>query len=66
MKNQKFAQLSLSELAVKQKEMVRQLAEFKLSLDPSKVTYEGGISALQRDYKELARHVARSKAKKES
>ena len=66
MKNQKFNELPAAESAAKQKEMMRQLVEFKLSLDPSKVSYEGGLSALQRDYKQLARHMAQVKAKKES
>ncbi len=59
MKNQnKFTDLSISELSIKQKTLLKQLVTFKVSLDPSTITESKGIDGLRKDIRSLQRQIA--------
>ena len=58
-KNQnKFSELGMNELLGKQKDLMKQLVTFKVSLDPSVITESNNIDGLRRDIKNLQRQIA--------
>lgn len=57
-KQKKFADLSAADAAKKHSELAKELAKFRLSLDPASITSAAGVAGLLRDMKVLARKVA--------
>lgn len=57
-KQNKFSNLSMSELLGKQKTLLKQLVTFKVSLDPSVVTESNNVDGLRKDLKALQRQIA--------
>lgn len=63
-KQKKFADLSAVDAAKKHAELAKELAKFRLSLDPSAITSSSGVAGLMRDMKVLARKAASALATK--
>jgi hypothetical protein len=63
-KQKKYADLSAVDAAKKRAELARELARFRLSLDPSAITSSSGVAGLMRDMKVLARKAATTQATK--
>lgn len=63
-KQKKFAEFGAAEAAKKHAELAKELATFRLSLDPASITSSTSVAGLQRDMKLLARKAATGAAAK--
>ena len=57
-KQKKYAELSATDALKKHSELSKELAKFRLSLDPAVITSSNGLVGLRRDLKILARKAA--------
>lgn len=62
MNEKKKPLLSPAEATKKRSELAKELAKFKLSLDPGSIQHQGGLTGLRRELRSLGRVVARNRS----